>query len=321
MGGAALLPYFMAIFSFGPSNDLFPLPQGGGAEDSGTLDLLPRDDFRAAPKGARPEVPSAATQARLTFYTGHEDRFGTTTAVKGPDGANRAREGVTVAVDPAVIPYGSRVRIPALAQLSEKKDGIFFAHDTGTDVKSRRASRGKEPVIDVFVAGDATKSRQRMNELQDSVGLGPLDYEVVAAGAEEKAAESELPKLDGKDQLENYAAGLGFEGGLSPAGSNGPGDLGLEGAKAQFATRGEASGQRGRQLAASGEWEKPAGVQDWGKFAVLFGSAQREQAAQNQAKTEALATGTQINFTQINPARGDSKARLDAALGMLPRTF
>ena len=48
----------------------------------------------------------------------------------------------SVAVDPKVIPYFSKLYIPNL--------GFRFAHDTGTDVIRKKASHGKYPVIDIF---------------------------------------------------------------------------------------------------------------------------------------------------------------------------
>jgi 3D (Asp-Asp-Asp) domain-containing protein len=48
----------------------------------------------------------------------------------------------SVAVDPKVIPYFSKLYIPNL--------GFRFAHDTGTDVIRKKASHGKYPVVDIF---------------------------------------------------------------------------------------------------------------------------------------------------------------------------
>jgi len=49
---------------------------------------------------------------------------------------------VSVAVDPRIIPYFSRIYIPNL--------GFRIAHDTGTAVINKKASGGKYPVIDIF---------------------------------------------------------------------------------------------------------------------------------------------------------------------------
>jgi len=57
----------------------------------------------------------------------------------------KLRQGYSVAVDPKVIPYGSRISIPGLGD-------NFVAMDTGGAVKSRQASKktGGQPVIDVY---------------------------------------------------------------------------------------------------------------------------------------------------------------------------
>jgi 3D (Asp-Asp-Asp) domain-containing protein len=48
----------------------------------------------------------------------------------------------SVAVDPKIIPYFSKLYIPNL--------GFRFAHDTGTDVIRKKASHGKYPIVDIF---------------------------------------------------------------------------------------------------------------------------------------------------------------------------
>ena len=54
----------------------------------------------------------------------------------------RLKPNISVAVDPKIIPYFSRIYIPNL--------GIRIAHDTGTAVINKKASGGKYPVIDIF---------------------------------------------------------------------------------------------------------------------------------------------------------------------------
>ncbi len=86
--------------------------------------------------------------ARVTFYEPRSCPYGNVTST-----GRYATEGVTVAVDPKVIPYGSRVRIRELDGLVG--DGWFIAQDTGSAVKSRKASRrwgSRAPVIDVYIA-------------------------------------------------------------------------------------------------------------------------------------------------------------------------
>ena len=51
-------------------------------------------------------------------------------------------EGVSAAVDPSIIPFGSTINIPGF--------GKRKANDTGSAVISRKASHGKLPIIDVF---------------------------------------------------------------------------------------------------------------------------------------------------------------------------
>lgn len=52
------------------------------------------------------------------------------------------QQGTSVAVDPSVIPYLSRIEFADI--------GTRYATDTGGAVKSRKASGGNEPVVDVF---------------------------------------------------------------------------------------------------------------------------------------------------------------------------
>lgn len=101
-------------------------------------------------------------QVRVTYYDAESCVFGSQTAT-----GRRAVEGVTVAVDPKVIPYGSVIEIDELRGVLG--EGRFVAHDTGSAVKSRRASKahGRNlPVVDVFV-----KTRRRMNHLAMSLPM------------------------------------------------------------------------------------------------------------------------------------------------------
>ncbi|MFZ4696272.1 MAG: 3D domain-containing protein, partial [Verrucomicrobiia bacterium] len=68
--------------------------------------------------------------ARITYYEPRSCPYGNVTST-----GRYAVEGVTCAVDPRVIPYGSRIRIPALDGFVG--DGWFLAQDTGSAVKSR----------------------------------------------------------------------------------------------------------------------------------------------------------------------------------------
>lgn len=59
-----------------------------------------------------------------------------------------AKEGVTIAAHPK-LPFGTKVLIPELKGVVG--DGSFIVQDRGPAVTSRKASRGKTDVIDVFV--------------------------------------------------------------------------------------------------------------------------------------------------------------------------
>lgn len=80
--------------------------------------------------------------ARITYYwPGESGQNGRQTST-----GNTARGNKTVAVDPKIIPYNSNIHIPRMEK-------VFVAHDTGSAVKSRKASKklGKNNiVIDVF---------------------------------------------------------------------------------------------------------------------------------------------------------------------------
>jgi len=74
--------------------------------------------------------------ARVTYYW---DGYKTATGIK-------PKNGKTIAVDPKIIRYNSKVWIPKMGK-------TFIAQDTGSAVKSRRASRklGKRNiVVDIY---------------------------------------------------------------------------------------------------------------------------------------------------------------------------
>jgi 3D (Asp-Asp-Asp) domain-containing protein len=102
----------------------------------------------------RPESPSALPtleaieprklRVRLTFYSGQTDQWGS--RVAWPQ-VRRAAKGRTAAADPKLIPYGTWIQVPGFGKLR--------VEDTGTAVKSRKASGGKHPVIDVYVGTES----------------------------------------------------------------------------------------------------------------------------------------------------------------------
>lgn len=85
-----------------------------------------------------PSVNAKEMLARVTYY------WGDTNTATG----KRPICGKTIAVDPKIIPYGSIVKIPKMGK-------HFTAHDTGPAVRSKKASRGKTIVVDVFCSSRA----------------------------------------------------------------------------------------------------------------------------------------------------------------------
>jgi len=81
-------------------------------------------------------------KARLTVYWAKGGDTDGDSARKRSSSGTRLREGISVAVDPRIIPFYKRLYIPNL--------GIRVAHDSGTAVIDKKASGGKLPVIDVF---------------------------------------------------------------------------------------------------------------------------------------------------------------------------
>lgn len=71
--------------------------------------------------------------ARVTYYwTGHITSLG-----------KKPIAGKTIAVDPKIIPYGSKVEIPQIGK-------TYISGDTGPWVVSKKASRGKTIVVDIY---------------------------------------------------------------------------------------------------------------------------------------------------------------------------
>ena len=91
-------------------------------------------------------------KVRITGYWPGEDewssRFQSSTGT-------RLRAGRHCAVDPDIIPLWSKIKI-----MNGKREWV--AVDTGTAVKSKKASGGKLPVIDVFAASEAQFNAMRL---------------------------------------------------------------------------------------------------------------------------------------------------------------
>ena len=87
-------------------------------------------------------IVEKTVKVRLTTYWAKGGETDKESANKRSYTGATLKEGVSVAVDPRLIPFFKRLYIPNL--------GVRVAHDTGTAVKDKKASGGKLPVIDVF---------------------------------------------------------------------------------------------------------------------------------------------------------------------------
>ena len=82
--------------------------------------------------------------ARITYYS-TDGKWGDRVACQR---AKYAKEGITVAAHPD-FKFGTKVYIPALK--GKIGDGNFIVHDRGGAVTSKKASRGKAYVFDIYV--------------------------------------------------------------------------------------------------------------------------------------------------------------------------
>ena len=106
------------------------------------------------PTGHIKEIPGA----RITWYTNHEDCYGSKTASGG-----RAQEGRTVAAH-RDFAFGTTLVIPALRPLVGS--AVFTVEDRGSAVEAKRASTGGEYVFDVYLrARNAREGRRRIRRL------------------------------------------------------------------------------------------------------------------------------------------------------------
>jgi len=81
-------------------------------------------------------------KVRLTAYWAKGSGTDSWSAKRQSSTGATLKPNKSVAVDPRIIPYFSKLYIPNL--------GFRFAHDTGTDVIRRKASHGQYPVVDIF---------------------------------------------------------------------------------------------------------------------------------------------------------------------------
>ena len=93
------------------------------------------------------KTPKKVMMCRITAYWQNED--GWTSDLKSSTG-KRLVSGKSCAVDPRIIPYGSNVIVEGKR---------YVAHDTGTAVIARKASKGA-PVVDVFYKTERQAQRE-----------------------------------------------------------------------------------------------------------------------------------------------------------------
>ena len=87
-------------------------------------------------------TPKKEIKVRLTAYWAKGSDTDSWSAKRQSSTGATLKPNKSVAVDPRIIPYFSRLYIPNL--------GFRFAHDTGTDVIRKKASHGKYTVVDIF---------------------------------------------------------------------------------------------------------------------------------------------------------------------------
>jgi len=87
-------------------------------------------------------LPKKEIKVRLTAYWAKGSDTDSDTAKRRSSTGATLKPNKSVAVDPRIIPYFSKLYIPNL--------GFRFAHDTGTDVIRKKASHGKYPIVDIF---------------------------------------------------------------------------------------------------------------------------------------------------------------------------
>ena len=102
-------------------------------------------------------MPSPATgesktdkgiKVRLTTYHRNEDYW--TRRLRSSSGYT-LKEGISVACDPKIFDYGTKIMIEGV--------GVRQVHDTGTAVVAKKASKGKLPVVDVFFLKESSAEK------------------------------------------------------------------------------------------------------------------------------------------------------------------
>jgi len=87
-------------------------------------------------------------RVRLTTYHRNEDYW--TSRLRSSSGYT-LKEGISVACDPKIFDYGTKIMIEGV--------GIRQVHDTGTAVVEKKASNGKLPVVDVFFLKESSANK------------------------------------------------------------------------------------------------------------------------------------------------------------------
>ncbi|NDD55030.1 hypothetical protein EBZ39_14405 [bacterium] len=100
----------------------------------------------------RQQKEAKRMKVRITGYWPGEDEW--SSRYQSSTGT-RLRAGRHCAVDPDIIPLWSKIKI-----LNGKREWV--AVDTGTAVKSKKASGGKLPVIDVFASSEKQFNAMRL---------------------------------------------------------------------------------------------------------------------------------------------------------------
>jgi len=129
-----LLISFLFLISF-VSDNKAPINNYFFKYSTNCLDIL-------AEKIVKKTIVERKMKVRLTVYWAKGGNTDSDSAKRKSSSGSKLREGISVAVDPKLIPFYKRLYIPNL--------GLRVAHDTGTAVKNKKASNGKLPVIDVF---------------------------------------------------------------------------------------------------------------------------------------------------------------------------
>ena len=87
-------------------------------------------------------------KVRLTTYHRNEDYW--TRRLRSSSGYT-LKEGISVACDPKIFDYGTKIMIEGV--------GVRQVHDTGTAVVEKKASKGKLPVVDVFFLKESSAEK------------------------------------------------------------------------------------------------------------------------------------------------------------------